>query len=318
MKGRRPPSDGQARHADDWLMTYADTITLLLCLFVVLMALHGGKPHDATHAVAPAFAEAPVTSNLPQTAIVVAPLPELAGMPRATEDADDDLGDQPTQPDGPPGRPRLPATFKSSSDPASSVAFQTTSVVNREAMSAAHPVAEAAPASPVASARPTDDAGKISGPPSRAAQPSNRGPTTAPAQGGDRITIFQFSSAAFFASGSATLSDAGQSILAGLLGRLQSSEFAQYRITVEGHTDDEPIGSPQFPSNWELSSARAAAVVRFFVEHRIPAQRLRAAGYADTRPLAPNRDAAGDSLPENQAKNRRVVIELEKIDRDGN
>jgi chemotaxis protein MotB len=139
----------------------------------------------------------------------------------------------------------------------------------------------------------------------------------APTPMGDRITSFQFSSTAFFASGTATLSDSGQSILQNLLGRLQSPAFATYRITVEGHTDDEPINSPQFPSNWELSAARAAAVVRYFIEHGIPADRLRAAGYADTHPLAPNRDAAGNPIPENQAKNRRVVIELEKIDRTG-
>jgi chemotaxis protein MotB len=110
------------------------------------------------------------------------------------------------------------------------------------------------------------------------------------------------------------LSDPGQSILGSLLGRLQSPAFAAYRITVEGHTDDEPISSAQFPSNWELSAARAAAVVRFFAEHGIPANRLRAAGYAQTHPLAPNRDDAGNPIPENQAKNRRVVIELEKIE----
>ena len=57
MKRRRYPSGGQARHADDWLMTYADTITLLLCLFAVLLALHGAKPHDTDHVAATTIAE---------------------------------------------------------------------------------------------------------------------------------------------------------------------------------------------------------------------------------------------------------------------
>jgi len=353
MQGRRPPGGGQARHADDWLMTYADTITLLLCLFAVLLALHGVQQQGATHTVAPASAAAPVASNLPQTAIVVAPFAAVAGMPRVTEDADDDPGEQPTQPDGAPGRPGLLTTLGPSADPDSYVASETLShgnstnladpgprgafpgtwvqplpnvVVDPQPIAVAQPASDAASAtptapanlaSPVASTPPIEGAGQVAEPSPGAAKPSNAEATAASAQQGDRITIFQFSSAAFFASGSATLSDSGQSILGGLLERLQSSEFAAYRITVEGHTDDEPISSAQFPSNWELSAARAAAVVRFFVGHRISAQRLRAAGYADTHPLAPNRDAAGDPIAENQAKNRRVVIELEKVDHEG-
>ncbi len=62
--------------------------------------------------------------------------------------------------------------------------------------------------------------------------------------------------------------------------KLNSDEFKDYQITVEGHTDDTPIHTTEFPSNWELSTARASAVVHVFLEQGIPAQRLRAAGYA--------------------------------------
>ena len=96
--------------------------------------------------------------------------------------------------------------------------------------------------------------------------------------------------------------------------RLKSDEFRDYAITVEGHTDDTPIHTAQFPSNWELSTARAAAVVHFLLDQGIPARKLRAAGYADTFPKLPNRDADGNPIPENQAQNRRVVIKLEKIE----
>ena len=96
---------------------------------------------------------------------------------------------------------------------------------------------------------------------------------------------------------------------------LKSGEFAAYRISVEGHTDDSPISTAQFQSNWELSTARAASVVRFFLEEGIPPRKLTAAGYAGTFPVAPNRTADGTVIPENQAKNRRVVIRLEKIDK---
>lgn len=82
MRARRSAVGGQARHADDWLMTYADMITLLLCLFAVLLALHGAKLHDAGPAGAMPPAGAPRAFTLPQAPIVVAPFRELAGMPR--------------------------------------------------------------------------------------------------------------------------------------------------------------------------------------------------------------------------------------------
>ncbi len=75
-----------------------------------------------------------------------------------------------------------------------------------------------------------------------------------------------------------------------------------HRITVEGHTDNLPITTAQFPSNWELASARAASVVRYLQRQGIASDRLRAVGYADTRPVAENDNPAGRSA------NRRVEI----------
>jgi len=76
-------------------------------------------------------------------------------------------------------------------------------------------------------------------------------------------------------------------------------------IQVEGFTDDVPINTVAYPSNWELSAARAGAVVRLLVEEgSVPADRLAAVGYAETRPLAPN-----DS-PEERGQNRRVEFLL--------
>lgn len=74
-------------------------------------------------------------------------------------------------------------------------------------------------------------------------------------------------------------------------------------IMIEGHTDNWPINNERFPSNWELSTARATNVVRYFIENTaIPPERLMAAGYSEYRPLYPN-----DTV-ENRAKNRRVEI----------
>ena len=76
-------------------------------------------------------------------------------------------------------------------------------------------------------------------------------------------------------------------------------------LKVEGHTDSRPINSFRYPSNWELSGARASSVVRFFVnEFALDQSRFSIAGYGDTRQVAPN-----DS-PENMSKNRRVEITI--------
>lgn len=129
---------------------------------------------------------------------------------------------------------------------------------------------------------------------------------------GDRITTIEMNSAPL-AKGSATLSEDGLKVLGDLKNTLISDEYKDYTISIEGYTDDSPIKTTQFPSNWELSTARAAAVVRSFVELGVPADRLRAVGFAETSPKLPNRDAQGTPILENQAQNRRVVIRLEKI-----
>ncbi|MDQ7062637.1 MAG: flagellar motor protein MotB [candidate division KSB1 bacterium] len=77
------------------------------------------------------------------------------------------------------------------------------------------------------------------------------------------------------------------------------------KLRIEGHTDDLPIRTREFPSNWELSSMRAINVLHYFENMGIPSNRLSCVGYADTRPLVPN------TSPENRAKNRRVEIYLE-------
>ncbi|MCL6475117.1 MAG: OmpA family protein [Firmicutes bacterium] len=78
-------------------------------------------------------------------------------------------------------------------------------------------------------------------------------------------------------------------------------------VLIEGHSDNLPIRTAQYPSNWELSAARAARVLRYLVQKGgIPSQRLIAAGYADTRPLVPN------NSPANRAQNRRVDIAILK------
>lgn len=78
-----------------------------------------------------------------------------------------------------------------------------------------------------------------------------------------------------------------------------------FPITVEGHTDNAPISTLLFPSNWELSGARAASVVRLFIETGVDPRRLTATGYAEQRPVADNASLEG------RQRNRRVAITME-------
>jgi chemotaxis protein MotB len=79
----------------------------------------------------------------------------------------------------------------------------------------------------------------------------------------------------------------------------------EFPVTIEGHTDNTPINTPQFPSNWELSAVRATTVLRLMLDSGISGSRLTAIGYGEQRPVADN------AQPEGRARNRRVAILLE-------
>ncbi len=104
-----------------------------------------------------------------------------------------------------------------------------------------------------------------------------------------------------FASGQAELMYEGMILLSQLTDVLQN--FAG-EVSVEGHTDNVPINTARFPSNWELSAARAISVLLFLEQEGIAANRMRAIGYADTRPLQSN------ETPQGRAGNRRVELIL--------
>ncbi len=121
-----------------------------------------------------------------------------------------------------------------------------------------------------------------------------------------------FRGKALFASGQATPSPLGLRLLQEVAKQIKETG-SQFSVRVEGHTDDVPISTARFPSNWELSAARAIAVIKIFQEAGIPQKQLEAIGYADTRPILQNRSPAGEALPQNMAKNRRVMVKLQRI-----
>lgn len=125
----------------------------------------------------------------------------------------------------------------------------------------------------------------------------------------DGIKIFFYSNY-FYDSGEAEMLDQGQAIVDKVREAMDKIADYQFNIDIEGHTDDVPINTQRFPSNWELSVSRASNVVKYFIEHGIDADRLKASGYADTQPLVANRDSLGNPIPENRAQNRRIVMRI--------
>lgn len=117
-----------------------------------------------------------------------------------------------------------------------------------------------------------------------------------------RGLVLSFQERIFFEPGKASLTPKALKTLDKLAGVLLKTN---HPIRVEGHTDNTPIKTALFPSNWELSTARATTIVRHLIEkHRFPPQRLSAAGYGEHAPLAKN------STIEGKQKNRRVDIVL--------
>ena len=123
---------------------------------------------------------------------------------------------------------------------------------------------------------------------------------------GDRFVL---PSELLFDSGSADISDAGRAELGKIAGLMidlsrQIPSEVDWILRVDGHTDSVPINTQQFPSNWELSTARATAVVRFLVGQGVPANRLAATGFGEFQPIE-----SGNS-PEELRRNRRIEFKL--------
>lgn len=238
-KNKRAAIQHEEAHVDDWLMTYADMITLLLCFFAVFLAISVPSVRKFEEARKKVMAEFTGADSMHMKGTY--PLP-------------------PATRDTPPMAPDLHKALPSIVD-----RFNKNKEVEVDKR--------------------------------------------------DRITTIEMNSAPFFPRGSATLSDEGLKILAEIEKNIMSAEFKDYTISVEGYTDDAPIKTAQFPSNWELSTARASAVVRALIDLGVPSSRLRAVGFAESVPKVPNRDATGNPIEANQAQNRRVVIRLEKIEK---
>ena len=122
--------------------------------------------------------------------------------------------------------------------------------------------------------------------------------------------VLELASSAFYQVGSADIRPEAFSVLKAMGETVMSPKYDKFVVEVEGHTDDDPISTLEYPSNWELSTSRATRVVRFLEDLGMDALRLKAAGFGASRPKAPNRTATGEPIPENKATNRRVVVRV--------
>lgn len=231
-RGRRP--DGRPGR-DRWLLSYADFITLLLALFVVLYAsaasleaqdaqlFEGLQAAFVFDATSPAAITTPGDAD-PDAARPesVAPVPQLATLEQALADAIDRV-------------PRAPDT-----DPGVSLSQS------------------------------------------------------------ERGLVVSLASAEFFPAGGVTIPPARESALAAMAPFLNARTNS---ILFEGHTDASPVQGGPYPSNWELSSARASAVARYFIDqHALDPRRVATSGFAEFRPIEANDARDG------RARNRRVEI----------
>jgi chemotaxis protein MotB len=275
MAGRR--SGRRGRHAtheneERWLLTYADMITLLMALFMVLFSISSvniskyktlqqslkaafsGSVLSGGRAILQSGSES-TSAHTPATSAVPAIVPLTPNVPKPTDTSAKQI----------------------------STAMLSASASTQEESSFEHLKRQLD-----AYARSHGFAAKVQ--------------TVIERQG---LVVRVLTDKLLFASGQARLQAAGDPLLLEVAHLLNVDQ--KHPITVEGNTDNVPIASPQYPSNWELSTARATSVVRYLIAHGVAAQRLGAAGYAALHPLAPNATAAG------RARNRRVDIVLQRL-----
>jgi chemotaxis protein MotB len=262
---RRRSDRGPGGHESEerWLLTYADMITLLLALFVVLFSISSvniSKFKTLQEALRDAFSGRVLTGGhaILQTANDTALTTPRPAPPRIVPQTPS-LGRPPT----PAARAALAA--RREQDEFRQLKRQL------DAYAAAHGFAD-------------------------------RVQTVIARRG---LVVRLLTDRVLFDSGLATLKSQGLPLLGEVASLLGVDRV--HPVLVEGNTDDVPISTAQYASNWELSTARAAQVVRFLIGRGLATRRFGAAGYADLHPIATNASAAG------RARNRRVEVVLQRL-----
>ena len=130
----------------------------------------------------------------------------------------------------------------------------------------------------------------------------------------NRGVALDFSGDALFGVNSATPTPDTVKRVKEFVAMLQAQKINMKRtkLIVEGYSDDAPTTGSSYASGWELSAARAASIVRLLAENQIPPDRMQIVAYGATHPKVANRDAANQPIPDNQKRNRRVVVRVER------
>ena len=267
--------------SDTWLLSFIDVLTLLLALFVLLLA----QEHQRNKAIDSDIYEQPVPAVYEPEPIPTAPI---------------------LQPFSTIQLPALPQIIT----PLSHLRMPVHTRIKK-------PAKETPEVDKLASTKESktnvDETIKEAQPPEMVTtlSPVNRLMEALHASGlTDRIDVqshtdslhLDIADSILFAPARTTLTENGITLLGELAATLKTLPWS---LAVEGHTDNVPIKTARFPSNWELSTARASAVARELIRHGVQPDRIRAVGYADTQPLVSN------DTPEGRNRNRRVTFVLE-------
>ncbi len=285
-RARRDEPAPEENDDNDWTVTYTDMVTLLMAFFVMLTTMALIQKNDSNPASAasttPPAQESSHFKPTPYNPVNVAVSPfdgrgitVVEGGTPANLDPEDEGYESVTASHG----RKPPESTQNRPDPPTQ---------QQPTTSQQTPQQRAAEAANAALAQRLQ----------AMVQQNNLGGQVEVVSGAASVTV-RISDRILFQSGKAALEDAGQELISRLLPMLNQPGQI---LSVEGHTDNIPISTAIYPSNWELSAARAATVLRQLVTLGLPANRLRAIAYADTKPVGAN-----DS-PEHRAANRRVEL----------
>ena len=269
--------EGEGESGERWLLTYSDMITLLLALFVVLFSIssvNGSKFISLQESLKAAFSGSILSG----------------GRSILQAGADSSAVHSPNNTVIPAVVPLTPTVTKPGMQGSSGASQAQIAALMQEAQNASQENSEflALEHRLNAYARAHGWSNQVR------AQIEQRG-----------LVVTVLTDNLLFASGSDTLEPASYPLL-DEIATLINLDTAKHPVVVEGYTDDVPIHTAQFPSNWELSTGRATNVLQYLLAHGVSGTRLSAAGYADNFPVASNATAAGRAL------NRRVEIVFER------